>query len=190
MAKNERTSLLQEAKETAKAFEEAASTSISAIAHSFQPDGEPHHEDVRYEQKDINLNHVLLTGISLLIVVCAIIGLLYFYFSYLSHYRSRISPPPLPIEKTGQALPPEPRLQPSPRDDLREFRAREDEQLTHYHWVNQAQGVVSIPIERAIEVVAQRGIPPQKAPAGVTLSKPQEGSKLTGFEGKVEPEPR
>ncbi len=190
MAKNEKMSLLQDVKSTAKAFENIAATSVSAVAHSLHPDPDPHHEDVHFERKDVNLHYVLLTGASLLILVCVIIGFLYFYFSYLSHYSSRVSPPPLPIETSGQSVPPEPRLQPSPQNDLHWFRAREDETLTHYHWVNQAQGVVSLPIERAIEIVAQRGIPPQKAPAGMVLSKPQEGAKLTGFEGKVEPEPR
>ena len=190
MAKNERISLAQDLKGTAKAFESVAVTSVAAVAHSLHPDPDPHHEDVLFEEKDINFGHVFLTGISLLILLCAVIGFLYFYFSYLSHHRSRNSAPALPIEKSGRNLPPEPRLQQSPREDLREFRAREDETLTHYRWVNQAQGVVGIPIERAIEIVAQRGIPPQKAPAGMVLSKPQDGGRLTGFEGKVEPEPR
>jgi hypothetical protein len=87
-------------------------------------------------------------------------------------------------------MPPEPRLQQSPSRDLKAMRAREDWQLNHYSWVDPAKGLVSIPIERAIEIVAQRGIPPQTAPANLKLSQPAAGTRLTGFEGKVEPEPR
>jgi hypothetical protein len=56
--------------------------------------------------------------------------------------------------------------------------------------VDKQKGIVALPIDRAIQIVAQRGIPPQKAPANLQLSQPQAGTRLTGFEGKVEPEPR
>jgi hypothetical protein len=154
------------------------------------PEHELRNEDIRFEHKDIAGGHVILTGASLLIVVWAIVGLLSFYFSYLSHYREEVSPPALPYEEGAQKLPPEPRLQTSSTADLQELRARENAALTHYNWIDRSQGVVAIPINRAIELLAQRGIPPQKAPADLVLSKPEEGTRLTGFEGKVEPEPR
>jgi hypothetical protein len=70
------------------------------------------------------------------------------------------------------------------------MRAREDWTLNHYSWIDKPGGIVAIPIDRAIQIVAQRGIPPQKAPANLKLSQPQAGTRLTGFEGKTEPEPR
>jgi hypothetical protein len=70
------------------------------------------------------------------------------------------------------------------------MRAHEDWELNHYSWIDKQKGSVAIPIERAIQILAQRGIAPQKAPANLQLSVPQAGTRLTGFEGKVEPEPR
>jgi hypothetical protein len=55
--------------------------------------------------------------------------------------------------------PPAPRLQPDPRLDLAKLRREETEWLNTYGWVDRAQGVVRIPIERAMELTAARGIP-------------------------------
>jgi hypothetical protein len=57
---------------------------------------------------------------------------------------------------------PTPRLQ---RDDgnqdVVDLHRREDLLLDHYSWVDQSKGKVRIPIERAIELIAQRGLPVQ-----------------------------
>jgi hypothetical protein len=43
--------------------------------------------------------------------------------------------------------------------DLAELHAREDILLDSYSWVDSAQGKVRIPIDRAMELIAQRGLP-------------------------------
>jgi hypothetical protein len=55
---------------------------------------------------------------------------------------------------------PTPRLQiDDGLQDLAELHAREDLLLNNYSWVDQAQGKVRIPIERAMELIAQSGLP-------------------------------
>jgi hypothetical protein len=55
---------------------------------------------------------------------------------------------------------PTPRLQIDDGDqDVTDLHAREDLLLDHYSWVNQQQGKVRIPIARAMELLAQRGLP-------------------------------
>ena len=39
------------------------------------------------------------------------------------------------------------------------LHAREDLLMDHYSWINQAKGQVRIPIERAMELIAQQGLP-------------------------------
>ena len=56
-------------------------------------------------------------------------------------------------------MPPEPRLQTNPREDLRALRAREDAVLNSYGWVDKTAGVVRIPIDEAIKLTVQRGLP-------------------------------
>lgn len=55
--------------------------------------------------------------------------------------------------------PPPPRLQSSPAAELQELRAAEDALLGSYGWVNREAGVIHIPIERAMELIGQRGLP-------------------------------
>lgn len=57
---------------------------------------------------------------------------------------------------------PTPRLQADQGDgneDLIDLHQREDLLLDHYTWVDRAKGTVRIPIERAMELIAQRGLP-------------------------------
>jgi hypothetical protein len=191
MPRNDDSSLSRDARNIVKAGEELLASSAETAKDLLNPpERELRNEDVRFELKDVSHSNVILTGAVLLIVVWAIVGLLFFYFSYLSHYRAEVSPPTIPYEEGAQKLPPEPRIQASPTADLQTLRAKENDILTHYRWIDRSKGVVAIPIDRAIELIAQRGIPPQKAPTGMVLSKPEEGTRLTGFDGKVEPEPR
>ena len=60
-------------------------------------------------------------------------------------------------------LPPEPRLQNNAVGDLRQIQAAEDQVLTSYGWVDRKKGVVRIPIDRAIDLLAQRGLPGRTA---------------------------
>jgi len=56
-------------------------------------------------------------------------------------------------------VPPEPRLQTNPRQDLSDLRAREDQTLSSYGWVDRNAGVVRIPIDQAIKLTLERGLP-------------------------------
>jgi hypothetical protein len=63
-------------------------------------------------------------------------------------------------------VPPEPRLQTHPVEDLAALRAREDAALHGYAWVDRDAGVTRIPVERAIEILVERGLPARPAPEG------------------------
>jgi hypothetical protein len=60
-------------------------------------------------------------------------------------------------------LPPVPRLQQFPRNELYTFRVDEREQLESYGWQNKAAGTVHIPIEEAMKLTVERGLPVQPA---------------------------
>ncbi len=66
---------------------------------------------------------------------------------------------PTVVDANAAKLPPEPRLQANAVEDLRQMRAVEDQVLNSYGWVDRKKGVVRIPIDRAIELLAQRGLP-------------------------------
>ena len=56
---------------------------------------------------------------------------------------------------------PEPRLEDNERTEINDTRYAEDERLNSAGWVDEKAGVVHIPIERAMELIAQRGLPTQ-----------------------------
>jgi hypothetical protein len=67
----------------------------------------------------------------------------------------------------ARQLPPEPRLQISPQQDMRQMRAAEMAALHSYGWVDRQAGIVRIPIERAIELLAERGLPARREGQGM-----------------------
>ena len=55
--------------------------------------------------------------------------------------------------------------------DLQEMRAAEDKVLHNYAWLDQANGIVRIPIDHAMDLLALRGLPTRKesGPQGAGL---------------------
>lgn len=173
----------------------AVAGSVHAIRSQEPPlkadaEPEPIHPEVRFEESDISAKGVIITGACVLGGAWIIICLTYIYFHFLADHRAKVSPPPLPAALHGDPRPPAPRIQASPRQDLAQFRAYEDSILNHYGWVDKQKQIAYIPIAKSMEIIAQKGIPPQKAPPGLQLFEPRAGTRMTGFEGKVEPEPR
>lgn len=152
--------------------------------------GTPQHSDTEFEHSDISSRATFLTGLGVLVGIWISAGLLYFFYSTLAHHREQVSSPTLPIEAHGYVEPPAPRLQRSPRLDMEDMNRYEDWELSHYHWLDQKRGIVAIPIDKAIDIVADQGIPPATGAANPTNTPPQDGTRDTGFRGKVEPEAR
>ena len=113
------------------------------------------HPHIGHETTDVNVWAVGKFAIGLVVVCVVSIALL---FGLLKFFQSR--------EETSVAntveptkLFPEPQLQKTPIPDLKAIRAEEDKLLNGYAWVDQPKGVVRIPVDRAIEVLAHRGLP-------------------------------
>jgi hypothetical protein len=65
---------------------------------------------------------------------------------------------PLAVD-AGDRLPPAPRLQQIPANDLYQFRLSERELLDRYGWMNREAGVAHIPIGEAMRLTVERGLP-------------------------------
>lgn len=150
----------------------------------------PEHPEIRFEHADVSSRPTLLIGFGVLVGIWITAGLLYLFYAGLAHHRERVSPPALPIAAHGSVVPPAPRLQRSPRLDMKEMNRYEDWELSHYHWLDEQRGVMAIPIGKAIDMLAARGIPPATGTPNLSNTPPQEGARETGFRGKVEPEAR
>ena len=137
-----------------------------------------------YEQTDIKVTGIMVFLTSLAIFV-AVSGVLAYGIGKLINARmNREDGPNSKWTKTADVrelgnMPSSPELQnkiaemtrtfPTPRlqtddgnQDVADLHAREDLLLNNYSWVDQSQGgprKVRIPIERAMELIAQRGLP-------------------------------
>jgi hypothetical protein len=143
--------------------------------------------DAKGERHPMTAKLVLLSILAMvvlgLLVHYSVVGLL---DVFLRHY-SALDTKPSPI-MTGQArkLPPEPRLQSNPVGDLRKLQQNEDDILQTYGWVDQNAGIVRIPVARALELVAARGLPAVSAPA--SPSQPSGGKRAATPTTKAAPE--
>lgn len=139
------------------------------------------------EHRDVNAKLVFFTGLGVLLTVWAVVLVMYPLFNYFRYERTGGLEPSKVLVYVPK-LPPHPRNESNPIADFEAYKARQEGALHSYYWVDRGKGVVAIPIEQAIRIVAQRGIPP--SPASDEEYTPKAGTMVTGFEGKVEPEPR
>jgi hypothetical protein len=120
---------------------------------------------VGYEKKDINVRKVFFFGLLLVALIGAVgIGTTVLVFKGTENKNPDASLSPL-LEP--QHRPPAPRLQAYPQQDLKQLRADEAKVLASYGWVDRANGVVRIPVDRAIDLIVEQGLPP----------KPEAGAK-------------
>ena len=64
------------------------------------------------------------------------------------------------LERPQDEIPPAPRLQIHPVANWRQFRSAEDARLATYGWMDRSAGAVHVPVDRAMEIVLQRGVGP------------------------------
>jgi hypothetical protein len=126
----------------------------------------------RHEHRDVNVWAVYKFGIALSVLCIVAVGLLYGLYRYFLN-REGGALPYDQVNVDARSLPPMPRLQAAPIADMKDMRAAEERIISGYGWVDQKQGVTRIPVDRAIDLLAQRGI------AGRTATPPPPGSDVS-----------
>jgi hypothetical protein len=120
---------------------------------------------VGYETSDADAGPVVRFALFLLIVTLSTAGLVTLFYKYLDAREAVAKARHYPMsEMVRRPLPPRPRLQTYPFTDITALRADERRLLDGYAWVDKNAGVVRIPIDRAIDVLAERGLPHRAAP--------------------------
>jgi hypothetical protein len=107
-----------------------------------------------HEARDASVRAILWTGAGLVGIAALIQVVLYFQMQGLWRLRQHALPPASPVASALPSEPPAPRLETAPALDLRALRAAEDARLDGYGWVDRRAGIVHIPIERAIDLLA------------------------------------
>jgi hypothetical protein len=126
-----------------------------------------------YEHRDTQVKILAWLLAALLAATIVVLGLMKALFGHFASQEDRRQPPPSTLAGTRSSIPPEPRLQNTPFDELRRVRAEEDAALDSYGWVDRKAGIVRIPIEQALDIAARGGAlggaaPRTEAPAGGT----------------------
>jgi hypothetical protein len=110
-----------------------------------------------YEHTDASV--WIIGKFMLWLVVAAVIihlGLALLFNLFAEQRVERVEPRyPLAADE-GPRLPPEPRLQRFPREDIMNFRLGEESRLQNYGWVDKSAGSVHIPIHEAMRLMLER----------------------------------
>ena len=147
-----------------------------AVHHPKLPRGD-------YERRDIRAADVIYFLIGLAIAVVFVYFIAKGVFRYLDKHYETGQAPVSPLVSAAPAdtrrIPPEfgnnyekylqqdfpaPQLEINERTELNDIRLREEDTLSTYGWVDQKSGAVRIPIDRAMDLLVERGLPVRSAP--------------------------
>jgi len=124
---------------------------------------------VSHERRDVNVFQISAFGIGLLLACIVTVFAMWalFDFLYSREDKKNATNPAAAMMNERPKLPPEPRLQAQPKVELKDLRSDEDAILNNYGWVDPNKGIVRIPIDQAIDIVSQKGLPSKPSPAGM-----------------------
>jgi len=154
-----------------------------------------------YERKDIGVGGVIwfLVGLAASVVVCFFLvkGLYNVLEAHFAATQPQVSPLATNVPTNTRKLPPEykndaestdyekylrqnfpaPQLETNERTELNNIRLREENVLSTYDYVDKNAGTMRIPIDRAMDLLVQRGLPVQpqsgEAPTQTAKSQPE-----------------
>ena len=128
------------------------------------------HAEEGFERQDLSAQAVFGFLISLLLGGVLVYFVIWGLYHFMDARQREHQPPQSPLVKqvetdTRIVLPdeikkfPQPRLERNERVEINDFRLQEEQTLNSYGWTDEKAGVVHIPIERAMQLLEQRGLP-------------------------------
>jgi len=161
--------------------------------------GPEHGPDASAEvfDREISVRSILWAGFGLALLSAVAMILMWVLAGSLRDAEKAADRPPSPLpEANVRTLPPGPRLQGAPGSafeakpgapelELRQLRAEEERILGHYGWVNEEGGIARIPVERAMAILAERGLGAVK-PAGEPSETATTATTEAGAENATE----
>jgi hypothetical protein len=127
----------------------------------------PEHPRRGYEDSDVSVRRLFaFAGGVVGLILLGLLGSAFVFHFFVRH--TPLGPPASPFEDVRD-LPPDLRLQTTAPLDLKRYRDDQAKILAGYGWVDAQAGVVRIPVDRAMELLLQKGYP-------VRGNSPAEGS--------------
>jgi hypothetical protein len=106
-----------------------------------------------HEVFETNVPLVIKFGIGLTILAVISMVLMWLMFIVVEDYNAMTFEKPSPMFEEN-VLPPEPRLQVIPEEDMIALQEAEAKKLNNYAWVIRTAEIVQIPIDRAMHLIA------------------------------------
>jgi hypothetical protein len=117
-----------------------------------------------YERSDARVGWIIASGLALLTVMGIVLAVATTFEAAVTGVPVTIVRPPDLVDRLQPApTPPPPRLETAEGSDYAAYQAAETRRLNSYGWVDRQSGRVSIPVARAMDLVAQRGLPSRPA---------------------------
>jgi hypothetical protein len=123
--------------------------------------------DLQHEIRDVRVGPLAWLGLGLALLVILAFLAMKGLFDFLDRQRARTDAAPPPMMTQRPQEPPEPRLQTTPIPSRKSIAEQESKRLTTYGWVDQKRAVVRIPIEQAMTLLAERGLPSRGGTTGL-----------------------
>ena len=133
---------------------------------------------LNHELSDADPNPILKFLAFLTVATIVIAWLVVFFYNYLERREAAEKTGRYPMSLAGKErpLPPAPRLQTSPFQDLKDLRQHDKPVVGTYEWIDRNAGTVRIPVDRAMDLLAERGLPYRKAGQPSAAPAPAKGS--------------
>jgi hypothetical protein len=116
-----------------------------------------------HEGTDADVGSLARLALLLIVVTLVVVAAILFLFRQIVSREAAGDAVPSPLAASPAPFE-GPRLEVDPEEALRNRRIREEEVLTSYGWVDRERGVVRIPIERAKELLVERGLRSTRVP--------------------------
>ena len=134
------------------------------------PDHQRSSEEAGHELTDATPRPLVNIGIAMALLVFGTFVGIVVLFKVLDYYQPLLDPDPHPLSQT-RAISSEPRIQVDPPKQKKTLIEIENHVLTTYDWIDKDQGIVRIPIARAIEMLAETGLPEKTGATEVSTEK-------------------
>lgn len=137
----------------------------------------------QYEHTDIDPGVGYKFGLWLAVSMVIGAGIVYGTYTFLERTTTsrEEAARQFPIAAGKSQEPPAPQLQTQPFKDVMQLKGEQLDALHGYGWIDKANGVVHIPIERAMELTIQRGLPARQngSNAPTTIVEDSSGGRTT-----------
>jgi hypothetical protein len=108
-----------------------------------------------HEQSEVSVRLIVVSlaflAVFTFIICVLVVGIFRYFHSYYGTDEA--------VKLSQPVVPPEPRIEVAPYEQLQQLKAKEDHILSTYAWVDKNAGTVRLPIDRAIDLLAAKGLP-------------------------------